>query len=138
MKLAATQSAAVHVTFRNANGFPAKTDGEVVWESSNPEIASVVADITDSTKAVVTAGGTAGFTTVTASADADLGDGIAEVSATLEIDVIARGVAIGGEIDVDTPDQGLPGGPPPIPEQGLPESPDRPDNSLPDVDAEPK
>jgi len=74
MKLVATQSAAVSVTFRNANGFPARTQGDVSWGTDNPTIATVEADPEDSMKAVVTAGPTAGTANIVASADAELAE----------------------------------------------------------------
>ena len=141
MKLIATQSANVSVTFKNANGFPTDTEGEIVWQSSNPAIATVAADEEDDTKAVITAGPVAGSVVVSATADADLGEGVSPVSASLPVEVVARGVAVGGEIDVDSIDQGLPPvpatpgnelpTPPPTAGQGLPDAPNKPSNELP-------
>jgi hypothetical protein len=128
MKLRANQSAAVSVTFKNAEGFPTDVQGEVMWSSSNSNV-TVVADEHDSTKATITAGPTAATATVTATADADLGTGVDNVSATLPVEVIARDEAIGGEIDVVTKDQGLP--PHPAPKPGV-------DNELPASGAKPK
>jgi hypothetical protein len=140
MKLIATQSANVSVTFRNANGFPTDVEGEVAWTASNA-LATVVADEDDSSKATVTAGPSAGLCTITASADADLGAGVTPVTATLSVEVVARGEAVGGEIDVDSKDQGLPK-PPPTPGNTLPgggaSDATRPDNTLPNSGAQPK
>jgi hypothetical protein len=136
MKLPANQSAAVQVRFTNANGFPAKTQGDVSWESSDDKVAKVQAKPDDTTTATVTAGPSAGSATITATADADLGDGVREVESVLEVEVVARGEAVGGEIYPVGPDQGLPGQTP-RPDQGLPGggagggSGGRPDNSLP-------
>jgi hypothetical protein len=129
MRLPANQSATVEVTFINANGLAVETQGEVTWASSNEAIAKVAADPDDETMATVTAGPSAGSATVTAKADADLGDGVREVTATLDVVVIARGEAVGGEITPvgidmpgqgETPDNSLPGG-----------AGGRPDNALP-------
>jgi hypothetical protein len=100
--------------------------------------------------ATITAGPSAGEAVITAVADSDLGEGTTEVEATLSITVIAKGVAIGGEISpvVVTgpggPSAGneLPGGPPGQIDNSLPHgqrpvdpgfgvSGDRPDNALP-------
>lgn len=134
MKLIATQSANVSVKFRNANGFPVSVDdGAVDWSSDNTSIATVSANAEDATKATITAQGSPGTAIITATADADLGEGVTEVHAHITVEVIARGQAVGGEIDVDTPDQGLP----PIPGHDLPGNPS-PDNSLPDSEATPE
>jgi hypothetical protein len=161
MKLIATQSAHVNVVFRNANGFPVQVDGPIVWASANESYATVVPDMDHDNGATITAGTSPGLTAVTATADADLGDGVTNVVATIEVEVIARGQAVGGEIEVDTPDQGLPpnvhsdnelpGGSGGAPDQSLPGSghasqqpipgsPDhgRPDQGLPEGGAKPK
>lgn len=133
MKLIATQSANVSVKFRNANGFPVSVDdGIVTWSSDNTSIATVAVDADDNSRATITAQGSPGIAHILATADADLGEGVTEVHATIEVEVIARGQAVGGEIDVDTPDQGLP----PIPGHDLPGQPGV-DNSLPDAGEEP-
>jgi hypothetical protein len=145
MKLAAGQSADVVVQFTNANGHPAKVQGEVVWESSDTEIVKVAAKGTSKeaggggAQATLTAGPKAGTATITATADADLGEsGVTEVDATVDVEVIARGEAVGGEIT--RVGSGGPGGPVDPgygqgaggrPDQGLPGS-GRPDNSLPE------
>jgi hypothetical protein len=107
MKLLANHAVDVGVQFVNANGNPAEVDGAVDWMSSNPAVASVEPNPTDDKLATITAGPSAGEAVITAVADSDLGEGMTEVEATVSITVIARGVAIGGEI---TPVTG-PGGP---------------------------
>jgi hypothetical protein len=132
MKLPANQSAVVQVGFTNANGLPAKVQGDVSWESSDPAIARVEAKPGNTEQATVTAGPSAGIATIYATADADMGEGVREAEATVDITVVARGEAVGGEITLVRPDQGLPPG------RGQPGQPDnslpgqgRPDNSLP-------
>jgi len=136
MKLAAGQSADVVVQFTNANGVPAKVQGEVSWESSDPEIVKVAAKGTSKeaggggAQATLTAGQKAGTATISATADADLGSGNTEVDAEVDVEVIARGEAVGGEIT--RVGAGGPGGPV-DPGYGQPGS-ERPDNSLPGRD----
>jgi hypothetical protein len=146
MRLPANASATVEATFINANGLPVEVQGEVTWASSNEAIVRVEADDEDDTMATLTAGPSAGSATVTAKADADLGEGVREVTATLDVVVIARGEAVGGEITPVGIDQGLPGaggggatdpgfgnnpGRPPRPDNALPDNVERPDNALP-------
>jgi hypothetical protein len=130
MKLPANSSVNVSVAFVNANGNPAQVDGEVTWESSDPAIATV-AMTTDSAHARITAGPTAGQATIFATADSDLGEGVVEVNAELEVVVIARGVAIGGEIVPDMVNNGVPGVPGAGIDNSLPGVPVTPDNTLP-------
>jgi hypothetical protein len=98
MKLLANHAVDVAVQFVNSSGNPAEVDGAVDWMSSNPAVATVEAHATDDKLATITAGPSAGEAVITAVADADLGEGTAEVEAVVSITVIARGVAIGGEI----------------------------------------
>jgi hypothetical protein len=131
MRLPANASATVEATFINANGLAVEVQGEVTWASSNESIVRVEADDEDDTMASLTAGPSAGSATVTAKADADLGEGVREVTATLDVVVIARGEAVGGEITPVGIDQGLPGGGE-GPDNSLPGSAsNRPDQGLP-------
>jgi hypothetical protein len=130
MKLPAGQSVSVSVAFTNANGRPADVQGQVTWESSDEQVAKVQAQPDDPTRATITAGPSAGTAVVVASGDADLGEGVTEVDAEIEVQVVAKGEAVGGEITPDRPDQGLPGGQPNRPDQGLPGQ-GRPDNTVP-------
>jgi hypothetical protein len=135
MRLPANTSATVEVTFINANGLAVETQGEVTWSSSDESVATVEADPDDPTMATITAGPSAGNTNVSAVADADLGEGVRNVEAVLEVVVIARGEAVGGEITPvgisipgggEQPDNTLPGGSGGTPDQGLPTRPGRP------------
>jgi hypothetical protein len=166
MKLLANHAVDVAVQFVNSSGNPAEVDGAVDWMSSNPAVASVEAKPGAGTEtasgmiATITAGPSAGEAVITAVADSDLGEGTVEVEATLSITVIAKGVAIGGEISPITGpsgpgiDNSLPGGSggsidnslphgqrpvdpgfdqnaPGRPDQGLPDSQPAPDQGLP-------
>jgi hypothetical protein len=160
MKLLANHAVDVGVQFVNSSGNPADVDGAVDWMSSNPAVATVEAHATDDKLATITAGPSAGEAVITAVADSDLGEGMTEVEAVVSITVIAKGVAIGGEITPVTgpggpsagndlpggaggrPDNSLPNGQRPVdpgfgqeaggrPDQSLPGSQPGVDNSLP-------
>jgi hypothetical protein len=122
MKLPANAQAHVTVAFVNANGNPAQVDGAVTWESSDTDVATVMADA-DAMGAKILAGPSPGTAVITASGDADLGSGVTEVTAEVEVIVIARGEAIGGEIVPDVISGPAPG----VPGAGI-------DNSLPGVE----
>jgi hypothetical protein len=98
----------VHVTvgYVDKNGNPAKVDGDTTWSTSHPDIADVTVDSTDSTKALVIGKGI-GQAQITTSADADMGEGVTQILATLDIDVVA-GQAVAATI---TPS----GAPEPVP-----------------------
>ncbi len=66
-------------------GNPAPVDGEVRFESSNPDVA--VIERIDATSAFVLAVG-AGATLITAAGDADMGEGVREVVATGALEVV--------------------------------------------------
>jgi hypothetical protein len=139
MKIPANKSVAVGVQFTNANGNPAEVQGDVTWESSDTAVATVVVKPDDTKQATIVAGPKAGEATITASADADLGDGVAEVEAVIDVEVVAKGEAVGGEIaPIGTwgggpggPSAGneLPGGSGGRPDQGLPGHERPPENA---------
>jgi hypothetical protein len=143
MKIGAGQTRDVTVQFTNDNGHPAHVQGTVSWSSSDSAVAKVVANTTNPSQATITAGPKAGKAQISAHADADLGEGVTEVTATLDVEVIARGEATGGEIvpvgagqglpgqGGTGPDNTLPGGSGGRPDQGLPGSGARPDQDLP-------
>ena len=128
MKIAAGQTRAVTVQFSNANGHPATVQGEIEWASSDDAVATVSGT---GAQATITAGPKAGEAEITATADADLGEGVTEVEASLDVEVIAKGEATGGEISPVTAGQGLPGQGGTHPDQGLPGGGGRPDQGLP-------
>jgi len=131
MKIAANQSRAVSVQFTNENGRPAKVEGEVTWASSDEAVATVSTNASDPLQALVIAGPKSGEVKIIATADADLGEGVTTVEATLDVEVLARGEAVGGEITPVQANQGLPGQGGNV-DNSLPGQPGRPDNSLPD------
>ena len=84
--------------YRDANGNPAAVDGDVTWASSDAALCSVAVDTADSTKCVVGAPSITGDAQVTATADADLGDGMRELVLLLDVHVVA-GEAVAGTIE---------------------------------------
>ena len=87
----------VAVSYVDAAGNPATVDGDVDWETSDKEIANVFRiSGTDSTKVSVRAG-KPGQTQISATADADLGEGVRNIITTMDIEVIP-GEAVAGTI----------------------------------------
>jgi hypothetical protein len=89
----------VEISYVDAQGNPATVDGEVSWSSSDPTIATVTVDNQNSQRAIVAAaaGGTIGQAQITATADADLGEGTRELITTMDVEVVA-GEAVSGTI----------------------------------------
>lgn len=85
------------VSYVDAHGNPARVDGDVVWASSDDDILNVQRNEDDTTQCRVMAMGDVGQAQVTATADADLGEGTRELICTAEIEVIG-GEAVGGSI----------------------------------------
>jgi hypothetical protein len=85
------------VSYVDAKGNPAQVDGEVTWDSSNQTIATVKVDSGDSSQVVVTPAGNIGQAQISATADADLGEGTTELITTMDIEVVA-GSAVAGTI----------------------------------------
>lgn len=87
--LKATQECDLAVTITDARG-NAATVQNPTWESSEPETISVTADPANPLKAVVKAVGPVDDESlVTFKADADLGEGVAPIIATLAVVVVA-------------------------------------------------
>jgi hypothetical protein len=86
----------VKVSYVDAKGNPASVDGDVVWDTSNNSVATIEPDQLDSAQCKIIAGGL-GTAQVSATADADLGDGVREIVTTLDVTVIA-GEAVAGTI----------------------------------------
>lgn len=69
-------------------GNPARVDGVPVWGVSDESILDV-GPSADGLSAIVSAVGTVGVAQVTVSADADLGDGVRELTGILDVEVLA-------------------------------------------------
>lgn len=102
MVLTNTQKVSAVLRPVDAAGNPAKVDGPPSWDSSNPNIARVLPS-GDGLSAVVEALGPAGHSTLTVTADADLGAGTRPIVATAEIEVVA-GEAVTVAIEFGTPE----------------------------------
>jgi hypothetical protein len=87
----------VHVAYVDSHGNPAGVDSEVSWASSDETIARVVVDETDSANASVEAQAKLGQAQITATADADIGEGVRELVTLMDVSVIA-GEAVAGTI----------------------------------------
>jgi hypothetical protein len=87
----------VQVAYVDSKGNPAEVDSDVTWDTSDPEIATVEIDTGDSTMAKVVPSGKVGQVQVTATADADLGEGVRELVTTMDVEIIA-GEAVAGTI----------------------------------------
>lgn len=99
-KLATGMQVGVQVSYVDAKGHPATVDGEVEWSSSDESIVHVEVDPADSTRAtVVGVGDNVGIAQVTATADADLGQGVRQILTTSDVEVVA-GEAIAGTIQI--------------------------------------
>lgn len=130
----------LEISYVDSKGNPAEVDGDVEWETSDEMICNVGVLEGDSTKAQLVPGSKLGNAQITATADADLGEGTSEIKTILLVSVVA-GSAVAGTItpsgepqpieDADNrPDNTLPGKPA-RPDNSLPGSGARPDNSLP-------
>ena len=95
--LPADRMIVVRVDYVDAAGNPAQVDGEVTWDTSAPEIATVDPDEGDSHQCTVTPGGTIGTVQISAHADADLGSGTRELVTMLDVTTVA-GEAVAGVI----------------------------------------
>jgi hypothetical protein len=87
----------MQVAYVDSENNPAEIDGEVSWESSDDTIATVIVDGSDSTIVTVSPVGPTGQVQITASADADLGQGVRELITTSDITLVA-GEAVAGTI----------------------------------------
>jgi hypothetical protein len=96
-KLPNDKMIAVQVAYVDSKGNPAQVDGDVSWDTSDANIATVESNASDSTQAVVTPLGSVGQVQITATADADLGSGVRELITTMDVEIVA-GEAIAGTI----------------------------------------
>lgn len=87
----------MQVSYVDAAGNPAAVDGDVAWSSSDEAIATLLLDNDDSTVCVVQPRGKLGQVQITASADADLGQGVRPLLTIADITIVA-GEAVAGTI----------------------------------------
>jgi hypothetical protein len=87
----------LRVDYVDAHNHPALVDGDVTWSSSAPGVADVEVDPADSQQCKIIAGATLGTAQITATADADLGAGVRNISTIMDVTVVA-GEAVAGVI----------------------------------------
>lgn len=87
----------MQISYTDASGNRAEIDGDVTWQSSDEAVIKLQLDTDDTTICAATPGGTVGQAQITATADADLGQGTRELITTCDIQVVA-GEAVAGSI----------------------------------------
>jgi hypothetical protein len=92
----------VEVAYVDAKGNPAAVDGNPVWSSSDPAIATVTVDTSNAFKATVTPVGPAGNVQVKVEADADIGAGVTELITLMDVTMVA-GQAVAGTLTPSGP-----------------------------------
>lgn len=96
--LPANHQVEVQVKYVDDDGNPATVDGDVVWATSDEHIATVEVDAENSTKATISQAHSVGAVQITATADADLGQGTRELVTLMDVTVIP-GEAVAGNIE---------------------------------------
>lgn len=98
--------ATVAVQWVDASGAPAKVDGPTAWASSDPTICECTVATGNPLIANLHAPGPIGNVSIQATADADMGAGVRNITALLDVTVIG-GEAVAGAISFSqTPAQG--------------------------------
>lgn len=88
-----SQQVALALEPQDRRGVPAPIDGIPTWQTSDPTIAAVE-PAADGLTAVVKAVGPVGTARITATADADLGDGVQAITGVLELNVTLGQAAV--------------------------------------------
>lgn len=100
LQLTDTQQVPVNIAPVDKKGAPASVQS-VSFVSSDTTVAVVTQDAADPNRALVVAG-LPGTCQIQVSADADLGDGVANITGTLDITVVG-GQAVGLALNAGTP-----------------------------------
>lgn len=87
----------MQVAYVDAKGNPATIDGDVTWSSSDAAVIAAQVDASDSTICRAIPAGSIGQAQITATCDADLGDGVRELVTLCDIEVVG-GEAVAGTI----------------------------------------
>jgi Bacterial Ig-like domain (group 2) len=95
-KLPIDKQVNVEVVYVDAKGNTAVVDGEVAWASSNEAIATVEPNPDETSMAIVRSVDL-GQAQITATADADLGEGVRTLITTMDVETVA-GDAVAGTI----------------------------------------
>jgi len=88
---------AVAISYVDKSGNPATVDGAIAWDTSDASIAAVSTQASDGTSAIVLSMGTLGQAQISATADADLGEGVRNIITLFDVSVVA-GEAVSGTI----------------------------------------
>jgi hypothetical protein len=99
--LSATQQCDLSVTNTDSRGNPAPVH-DAAWTSSDLALLTITVNATDANKAVVKAVGPTGTALVTYTADADLGQGVVPIIATMDV-VLNPGQAVVSSITAGAP-----------------------------------
>jgi hypothetical protein len=99
---------AVKISYVDKRGNPTTIDGNVAWTTADEMTANVGVMAGDSTRAQIIPGANLGQTQITASADADLGEGVNRIITTFDVNVVA-GTAVSGTIAPEGDPQPFPG-----------------------------
>jgi len=99
----------VQVSYVDSRGNPAAVDGPVTWAVAPEGIVTVTPDSVNSSECTITPVGALGNAQVSATADADLGEGVTTLVTLLDVSVVA-GEAVAGTIAPVGPPEPLPAG----------------------------
>ncbi len=100
-QLTADQFVTGRVVATDKYGNPATVQGDWTWETTDETIATVEAP-SPGVEFTITAVGPDGVATVSGMADADLGDGVVEITAVVSVNVVS-GMASTVEVQLDAP-----------------------------------
>jgi hypothetical protein len=88
------------ISYVDKNGNPANIDGDVVWASSDENVARVIpTNINQNVEVMLVPAQTAGLGTcqISATADADMGDGTSNIVTLFDVQIVA-GTAVAGTV----------------------------------------
>src|SRR4051812_4999715 len=89
VSLTVDQEVSVSLAVTDRVGNPATIDGSPVWASSDESVATVVENAGNPLAAIILSADRAGAALITATVDADLGEGVRQIVGTLEVQVTA-------------------------------------------------
>lgn len=96
--LPADREVLVKVSYVDANGNPATVDGDPQWASSDEAIVIVIPNTTNAFECTVRPGAEVGQAQVSATVDADLGEGVRSLVTLMDVTVVG-GEAVAGFIE---------------------------------------
>lgn len=87
------QKVRLRLVAQDSEGNPANFQGDPLWVSSDPALVEILPEGVEAV-AVTVPGPGLGTATITATVDADLGEGVTEITGTLDIEVVAGDAAV--------------------------------------------